>query len=377
MKVSKIYKFLGVISIVTVLTGSLIYFQLKPRHKAIIKTWVLHHTGFVDNKWVVEQAHATYRMVSPDLYLDGIYKSMEGPKVSNVIQLTQDENLIFITGFEVKALDAATKKPVTSDFICHTNIDFNDVKYYSGLGMNNRIGKQYPRMTSLSHGQEKFLLPDGYGIPMKGNDFLFVTTQSLNHNLPDINRFIKHEVAITYSKKQDLKPLMSRTVFIELPYDTHDPYKEPLDPASNQCIPVETKNHSYPDGKGGMLSGHWVVPTGKKTYQSSINAQLQIKDSLRLQAAAVHVHPFATSITLYDKTAQKIVFHSTITNHLHSIGLTKIDAFSSKEGVMMYATHDYELVEEVNNTTAVTQDMMGSMFLFFYDAELDQKLKNK
>jgi hypothetical protein len=40
----------------------------------------------------------------------------------------------------------------------------------------------------------------------------------------------------------------------------------------------------------------------------------------------------------------------------------------------MLKNHEYELVLEVNNTTTIDQDMMGSMFLFFYDEELDRKL---
>ncbi len=377
MKKSKIYNFLGVIILSTVFTGTLIYFQLMPRHKAIVKSWVLNKTGLIDPNWRMQENHEVFKMISPDLYLDGIYKSMEGPKAGSMVQLTPKDELIFVTGFEVKALDAKNLKPISNDFICHTNIDFNDVKYYSGLGLNDRIGQQYPRMTSLSHGQEKFQLPKGFGIPMKGNDFLFVTTQSLNHNLPQINQLVKHQVNITYSSNLRLKPLMTRTIFVELPYNIHNPFKEPIDPASNQCIPVETQNHSYPDGNGGMLSGHWVIPPGKKTYRSSVNSQLQIKDSMRLHAASVHVHPFATSLTLFDKTAEKVIFQSKIENHKNRIGLKHIDFLSSEQGLMMYAQHDYELIEEVNNTTQINQDMMGSMFLFFYDPELDAQLQKR
>ena len=375
MKKSKIYKLLGVFLLLTIIVGIIVYSQLTNRHKAIVKTYFLQKTGLVDSKWLVENDSTVYKMISPDFYIDGIYKSMEGPKASNYVQLTQDSTLVWIKSYEVKALDSKTKKVISNDFICHTNVDFNDVNYYTSLGLKDRIGKQYPRMTSLSHGLEKFSLPEGFGIPMKGNEWLYVTTQSLNHNLPNENRLIKHEVSISYSKEKNIKPLMSRTIFIELPYDKNDPYKEPLDPASNQCIPVETKNHSYPDGKGNMLSGHWVIPVGKKTYSSSINSQLLIKDSLRLHAAAIHVHPFATSISIFDKTANKVIFKSNITNHKNSIGLTKIDAFSSVEGIWMYENHDYFLTMEVNNTSAIKQDMMGSMFLFFYDKELDAKLK--
>ena len=375
MTKSKIYKFLGVCFLLCLIGSGIWYWQLPNRHKAIIKTTFLQGTGLIDNKWIVDNSHQEYKMISPAFYIDGIYKSMEGPKSSNYIQLSQDSTLLWITGFHVKALDSKSKKQISNDFICHTNIDFNDVKYFSNFHLEKRIGIYYPRLTSLSHGLENFTFPKGYGVPMKGNDMLSVTTESLNHNMPNANFLIKHEVTIDYSKNsKSIRPLLSRTVFIMLPYDKANPYKSPLDPGKNYCIPVETKNHSYDVGDSTVMSGHWVVPTGKKTYRSTIDNQLQIKDSLRLHAAAVHVHPFATSLTLWDKTTKKTVFISTMTNHKNKIGLSNINQFSSETGIWMYQSHEYELVLEVNNTTKVSQDMMGSMFLFFYDTELDRIL---
>jgi hypothetical protein len=139
---------------------------------------------------------------------------------------------------------------------------------------------------------------------------------------------------------------------------------------------VETKNHSYEDGQGHTYSGHWVVPVGKSAYRSNVDAQLQITDSLRLHAAAIHVHPFATSISLFDDTAGKPVFVSKIVNHKDRIGLDRIEPFSSEAGIWLYKTHHYEIVMTVDNTSPVKQDMMGSMFLFFYDRQLDGILKN-
>lgn len=371
----KIYKILGAVLLLAIIGGTIGYLSLTNRHKAIVKTTVLHKLHLIDADWNVDNAHAHYKMVSPAFLIDGIYKSMEGPKASNYVQLSQDSALVWLTGFHVRAMDAKTKQPVSNDFICHMNVDFNDVKYYTGLGLTSRIGTQYPRMTSLSHGMEDFSFPAGYGVPMKGNDLLFVTTQTLNHNLPDINFQVKHEVTIDYANNErNIKPLMCRTVFVMLPYDKRDPYKEPTDPGANECIPVETKNHSYDDGKGNMLSGHWVIPVGKNTYRSNIDNQLQITDSLRLHAAAVHVHPFTTSLTLFDKTDNKAIFTSHVVNHKKSIGLDKIEQFSSEEGIWLYKNHEYELVETVDNTSSIQQDMMGSMFLFFYDQELDGKL---
>lgn len=375
MTKSKIYKFSAVFLLLGTIGGGIWYAQLPNRHKAIIKTTFLLKTGLVDNDWVIDNEKQQYKMISPAFYIDGIYKSMEGPKSSNFVQLSQDSTLLWITGFHVKALDSKTKKRISNDFVCHTNIDFNDVKYFSNFHLEDRIGTQYPRMTSLSHGLENFTFPKGYGVPMKGNDLLYVTTESLNHNYPNANYLIKHEVAIDYTKSaKRMKPLMCRTVFVMLPYDKADPFKEPTDPGKDYCIPVETKNHSYAMPDGQVLSGHWVIPPGKHTYRSDIDSQLQITDSLRLHAAATHVHPYATALTIFDKTDNKVIFKCKIVNHKNTIGLSKIDVFSSETGVWMYKNHQYELIEEVNNTSATNQDMMGSMFLFFYDQQLDQIL---
>jgi len=351
--------------------------MLSNRHKAIVKTLFLHKTGLVDNDWIVNNDTKEYKMRSPTFLIDGIYKSMEGPKASRYIQLNQTEKLLWITGFEVKAVDAKTNEKLSDDFICHMNVDINDTQYFGHWKLDDRIGKQYPRLTSLSNGLEDFDFPKGYGVPIYGNDYLNVTTQSLNHNLPKIFKKIKHEVTVKYEDyNKTQKPLMSRTVFIQLPYDKIDPFKGPLDPASNQCIPVETKNHSYDDGHGNMLSGHWVIPTGIKTYRSSITEQLQIKDSLRLHFSAPHVHPFSTTISVFDKTENKTVFTCKIINLENKIGLSKIEPFSSEAGIWMYGNHEYEMVLTTNNTSKVDQDMMGSMFLFFYDAELDAKISH-
>ena len=377
MRRTKIYKILALLMLLSIVGGGIWYAQLSTRHKAIVKTTLLHKTGLVDNDWQVENHSKEYKMLSPTFIVDDIYKSMEGPKASNYVMLSQDSTLLWITGFKVVAQDAKTGEKMSNDFICHMNVDINDAKYYSHFGLENRIGKQYPRLTSLSHGMESFEFPKGFGIPMKGNDLLFVTTQTLNHNLKEVYKKVKHKVTINYQDKPSLFPLMSKTAFIMLPYDQYDPYKSPTDPGTDFCIPVETKNHSYDDGKGNKLSGHWVIPTGKNTYRSGINHQLGIKDSLRLHAAAIHVHPFATRIMLFNKTTQKPIFVSKVTNHQNSIGLTNIENFTSKEGIWLYANQEYEIVLEVNNTSKENQDMMGSMFLFFYDEEMDLIVNSK
>lgn len=375
MKKSKIYKIIFSLVIIATIGVLIFYFQLSTRHKAIVKTTLLHKIGILDNDWKVSNNKKVYQMRSPTFLIDGIYKSMEGPKASRYLQLSQKEKLLFMTGFKVKAIDSKTNILLSNDFICHMNVDINDQQYYNYFGLSDRIGKQYPRLTSLSNGLENFKFPVGFGIPIAGNNFLNLTTQTLNHNLPNIFKKLKHEINIEYEDyNKTQKPLLSKTVFIQLPYNKENPIKSPLDPASNQCIPVETKNHSYTDNKGNTLSGHWVIPVGEKIYSSSITNQLQIKDSLRLHFSAPHVHPFATNIGIYDKTIKKMLFNCSVSNYKNKIGLSKIETFSSQKGLWMYQNHDYELILTTNNTSNTLQDMMGSMFLFFYDKELNAKI---
>lgn len=376
MKLKKIIGIFSIAGIVILFTAGLVYHRLSNRNKAVAKGIFLYRTGLADKNWEVKSNTKKYTLVSPDFYIDDIYKSMEGPTSMHMVELTQDTSLVWLTGFKVQALDAKTKQKISNDFVCHTNFDLNEVKYYDGLHLENRIGTKYPRVTSLSHGMESFHLPKGFGIPMRGNDLLNVTTESLNHNIKDKTIWVKHQVDIEYSETE-LKPLMFGSAFIMLPYDEYDPYKEPMDPSKNYCIPIETDAHNYKNKEGQRLSGHWVIPKGKNTYRSSANTQLQIKDSLRLHAAAIHVHPFATAITLFDKTKNAAVFTSNIINFKDRIGIKSIAPFSSEEGIWLYQSHDYEVVLTVDNTTDIDQDMMGTMFLFFYDSELDALLHHK
>jgi hypothetical protein len=142
--------------------------MLSNRHKAIIKTIFLQKTGLVDGEWTVNNNTKEYKMRSPTFLIDGIYKSMEGPKASRYIQLNQTEKLLWITGFNVKAIDEKTNKPISNDFVCHMNVDINDTQHYNHWDLEDRIGKQYPRLTSLSNGLENFDFPKGFSVPIMG-----------------------------------------------------------------------------------------------------------------------------------------------------------------------------------------------------------------
>jgi len=49
-------------------------------------------------------------MITPTFYVDGLYKSTEGPKSSNFVKLKQESTLFWLTRFHVKAVDSKTYK---------------------------------------------------------------------------------------------------------------------------------------------------------------------------------------------------------------------------------------------------------------------------
>ncbi|NRA91634.1 MAG: hypothetical protein HRU26_02950 [Psychroserpens sp.] len=374
---SKILKYSLLAAVLLTIVGGIYYLKLPNRHKAIIKTKLYHGFGIVDERWNIIPGDTAINLITPTLVIDNIYKSMEGPKVMRSFQLDPERSdLVWINSFETRALSTNEVDQLSNDYICHTNIDFYDGEHYSKWNLEHRIGEQYPRLTSLSHGIERYSFPKGFGFPVFTNENLFLSTQSLNHNIVGDPFTIKHGVKIGFENHEEhFKPLMSKTVFIMLPYDSENPFEGPTEDNPNMCLPVETKNHSYLNEKGESLSGHWVIFPGKDTFKFDITEQLKLKDSTTMHAIATHLHPFAETLAFRNKTIDSTLFKASAKNYSDKIGLEEVSFFSSETGLMLYPDQKYELVLTTNNTTKVNQDMMASMFVFLYDKEMHDKLK--
>lgn len=374
---SKILKISFFLMIITIIAGGIYYLKLPNRHKSIVKTKLLHKLGLVDGTWHITTTDSSIALITPTFVIDNIYKSMEGPSATIPFRIDPTKSdLVWLHAFETNAMSTNEKDLLSNDYICHTNINYYDGEHYTRWILNERVGEQYPRLTSLSNGIEAFQFPEGFGFPVFTNENLFLATQALNHNIKGDAFSVKHKVTLGYKKHSpEMKPLMPRTLFIMLPYNSNKPYEGPTNQDPNMCLPVDTKQHSYVDDSGQHLSGHWVVFKGKATYQYDVTKQLRLKDSTTMHHIAVHLHPFAETMELRDKTLDTTLFVSIAENHKDKIGLKKVSYFSSVDGIMLYPDHNYELVLKVNNTSDVNQDMMGSMFVFLFDKEMAEKTK--
>ncbi|MFD2917553.1 hypothetical protein [Psychroserpens luteus] len=367
------------IFLVLILVGGFIYFKsLKTRHQELIKSKVFYTLGIVDSEWKTELTDNSVTFTSPTFVISNIYKSMEGPKSDQYLMIDDSkEELLWLTSFKTNAVSSDEQRKMSNDFVCHTNFEYRDAEHYNRWNMTERINSQYPRITSISNGVEAFDLPDGFGFPVFSNERLFINAQALNHNITDSTFNIKHKIKIGFTKNSDktLIPLQPKTVFMMFPYDPQNPFEGPTEMLPNACIPVETKNHSYLDNDGNALSGHWIITPGKHSYSYDTSQQLQIKDSIRLHQITSHLHPFADRFKLKDKTTGEVIYDCKSENFTDKIGLKNTPSFSNQKGIWMYKDHTYEMLLEVDNITDKDQEMMASMAIFYYDADMDHKIK--
>lgn len=375
----KYLKKIGLVVFVLCLGGFIFYHSNNTRRKSVAKTKVLHFFSILDSDWEQERSDDKLTFISPTMLIDGKFKSMEGPIVQNYFNLKEEgeeEELLWITSFKSEALDLGLNR-ISDDYICHSNVDFMYLDHYSRWDLHDDLYRSFPRLTSISDGKTSFSFPKGFGFPIFNTEKIDLQTQVLNHNSPDTLFRVKHRLELGYQKHhKNIKPLLSKAVYIQLPFSDDFKKQHPAMLKENQCIPVEAGINEIDPETNQRVSGFWVIPKGKSKYSYKINHQLDLVDSLQLHMIVPHVHPFAERLQLIDKTADTVLYTSNITNFKDKIGLKSTPVFKSEEGITLYADHHYELMVESNNTSGEEQDMMATLFCFFYDKNLDQKLKN-
>jgi len=378
-KAKKRIKIFLMIGSILFLGGLIFYSSLNLRRKSVAKTKILHFLNVLSPDWEQEDNSDRFTFTSSTMLIDGKLKSMEGPIVQSYFNLNpnnEKEELLWINSFKAEALDLQLNK-ISDDFICHSNVDFKYLDHYARWDLNNDIYRSFPRLTSISDGKTSFSFPKGFGFPIFNTEKIDLQTQVLNHNIKDTLFAVKHKLELGYLKhNKNLKPLLPRPIYIQVAFSDDYKKQNPAMLKENKCIPVEEKMHQIDPETKEKVSGFWVVPKGKSKYHYKINHQLDLIDSLRLHMVVPHVHPFANKIHFIDKTTDSTIYTSNIVNFKNKIGLSKTPVFKSQEGVMLYADHDYELMIEVNNTSDETQDMMGTLFCFFHDKYLAEKLDN-
>ena len=121
------------------------------------------------------------------------------------------------------------------------------------------------------------------------------------------------------------------------------------------------------DAHGQKFTAHWQVPPGEEINVTNVTRFLSLPYDTTAHYIAVHLHPYAQSLTLRDRTLDKVVYSAKAINTTDRVGLKEVEYYSSAEGIPLFKDHEYELVSVYNNTSEVTVDSMAVMYLYMKD----------
>lgn len=330
----------------------------------------------------------TKQVLSPVYSVEKKYKSMEGPSGVQTIYLgdPQKPELVWLTGIRTEVVNEDGKTPALPELMCHMNVDI-DAELHRTLFKLERMPSR--RLMTLSQGMLAqrggftSRLPKGFGFPFATNEPLTIFTQVLNHNIEHPHLRVRHRVTFEYVRdadlKQPLRPLFnvgaSALVFLSERPSLMLNLADNNEAHGMSCLAMPRAPNAmamgadYTDPQGRKLTGHWVVPPGRQENHSDIGWFLGLPYDTKIHYAAVHLHPYAESLTLRDVTTSETLIRATATNPKGRVGLDHVDEFISVEGISLAKAHQYELISVYNNTSGIDQDSMASMFFALDDPE--------
>lgn len=321
-------------------------------------------------------------VLSPEYRIDKKYRSMMGPYAQQEVYLVESEQpeLLWITGYETEVVDAADGSEVSQEFMCHANLDIEPREYMDRFAMKHGISG---RVFTLSQGQQRIDFPDGYGIPLISDQPLQLTTQVLNLNLDDPEMQVRHRVRIEFVRDSEvpadrpMKPLYQQAVQgfksleesgIYYGLEAAEVNEEVHGPGCGVGM-AAVEDAEAADFLGQRYTSHWVVEPGREENRSLVTRFLHLPWDTTAHYIAVHLHPFAKSLELIDRTTGETVFHAAVDPAEGRIGIDRVDHLASAEGIRLHAGHHYELVSVYDNTSGENQDSMAVMYLYLLDQD--------
>jgi len=325
------------------------------------------------------QVH-TLELFSQDFLVDRKYLSMQGPMDTQTFNLLEKQTpeLLWIVGYEAVPVDLNTKKTLSQDFLCHSNLEFSLPEHRGVFGWKK---EGIARLFLISQGLSNVQFPKGFGVPVMSNETLKFETMLLNLNVEHQTLKMKHRIKIFYMRDKDLrspmKPLYTVGVMGAKLLEGKDGYIGVDQPSHKMkgmgcSLGIHALNDdriTFNDTQGRKFTGHWLVKPGREVSHTPQNQLWELPFDTTLYYANVHLHPFAQSLELKDLTTGQTVFKSNAKQLKKGIGLLHVDSFSSEKGTPLYKDHEYELITVYNNTTSVNQDAMSTMILYVEDKE--------
>jgi hypothetical protein len=362
-------------------------------------------------------------LLSPTSRLDKVYKSMEGPRYNHALipvsTTASPEETVWVTGIRTDLVDPYSGKEISKEFFCHANLTLNpetltpaehNARFPQPTHLNGTLFTLVPGLMDIQ-------LPEGFGIPVRGNSKLDCYLMALNQNpgLPD--RSLRMKTQIELQKNKPLKPLFYRTPILYQRYQDesaiaalptlslpggmgigHGMGSHPGELCAPSCekdqlssLPTLFRSSTpRADGRandyryccvdnaslGGILEQfgndhtiHWMVPPGKHTYRAEITQQLNLPFDTTAHYITGHLHPMGTRLVMRDLDTQETVFEIDAQCMKDRLGVLEISIIKSIEGIPIYTDHRYELIADYDNTSNEPIDAMAILYLYLLDED--------
>ncbi len=321
----------------------------------------------------------TKEILSKPYRVNKKYRSMLGPSSSQSVFFNKEPELLWIVGYETEVIDMKDGQPLSQEFMCHANLDLGAatgaVRSASKLDVSERL-------FTLSQGQQSIRFPDGFGIPIPSDYPLSLTTQVLNLNQDKIDQGMRHRVKIHYLRDSELKTEMKAVFMVGAEalkavskegtvFGSRDVH--PIDgPGCSIGLNADPHGSTMRDSFENEFIGHWVVPPGREVTRTGVTQRMSLPFDVRAHYIAIHVHPTCESLELVDTTTMESVYRAEVTPTGEGLGIKQVDFYSSQEGLLLKADHDYSLISTYQNDTGEEVDSMAVMFLYCHDPKFDK-----
>lgn len=361
---------------------------------------------------LAREAHGSGRhtvtVLSDEYNLDRLYLSMQGPRGNQpaicLAERPECDKTIWLTGVETEIVDADSLEPLSGEFFCHANLTLNPdttTPEAHNASFDRPMHADW-RLFTLVPGRMDLHLPEGFGIPLKGDTLVDYFTMALNLNAGPKRR-VRLRTAITYAdgKSMPIRPLFRRALYVyqqhaqpentpgehltsasrshqgelcaevcaadqqgkTLSWFTSQGDLAPLHPGATCCV-TNASSDGVVAQFGQQNTIHWMVPPGRHVYRSEVTEQLNLPCDTTVHYVTGHLHPYGKRLWLRDLATGEIIFEITGENYEDRLGVARISEIATPAGVPISKNRRYELVCEYNNTGASDTDAMAILYLY-------------
>ncbi len=290
---------------------------------------------------------------------------MAGPgEVRSGIALSPEDELLWLTGYEATMVDPSSERQLSQEFMCHNSLFLDSrLEDYRSLLGTRPYGS--PRVFTLAQGAYRIDFPAGFAIPFPARQGLQLQSQVLNLSPEHVGQVVRHRVRAEFVADSDLWTRPRPLFLVEATGRVllRDPGAKALPKE------VAARGKTRTDSSGRVWTGHWQVPPGPHTNLTRVEEELKLPFDTTAHYITSHLHPYAQWQELRDLTDGSVVYRVQPRASQDGRTLIEIPAYSSPNGLPLFADHDYQLVTHYLNTTAEPITAMSIMFLYCLDKE--------